>query len=65
MEAIGGGGSIPNARRLFVSLYGRSLEANVVGATVAFVYLTFVAPPQPSPPAGEQFLYMALAPVYF
>ena len=64
MEAIGGGGSIPNARRLFVSLYGRSLEANVVGATVAFVYLTFVAPPQPSPPDGEQFLYMALAPVY-
>jgi adenylate cyclase len=64
MEAIGGGGSIPNARRLFVSLYGRSLEANVVGATVAFAYLTFVAPPQPSPPDGEQFLYMALAPVY-
>jgi adenylate cyclase len=65
MEAIGGSGSIPNARRLFVALYARALEANVVGATVAFVYLTFVAPPQPSPPDGEQFLYMALAPVYF
>ena len=65
MEAIGERGGIPNARRFFVTLYGRALEANVVGATLAFVYLSFVAPPQPSPPHEEQFLYLALAPVYF
>ena len=65
MEAIGERGGIPNARRFFVALYGRALEANVVGATLAFVYLSFVAPPQPSPPHEEQFLYLALAPVYF
>jgi adenylate cyclase len=51
--------------RLFLALYGRSLEANLVGATLAFVYLSFVAPPQPPPQHGEQFLYVAIAPVYF
>jgi adenylate cyclase len=51
-------------RRLFNALYRRALEANVVGATIAFVYLSFVAPPQPAPPHGEQFLYLAVAPLY-
>jgi adenylate cyclase len=52
-------------RRLFKALYRPGLGANVVGATIAFVYLSFVAPPQPAPPHGEQFLYLAVAPVYF
>jgi adenylate cyclase len=52
-------------RRLFAALYLRTLVANVVGATIAFVYLSFVAPPQPAPPHGEQFLYLAVAPAYF
>jgi adenylate cyclase len=50
---------------LFRTLYWRALAANVVGATVAFVYLSFVAPPQPSPPGGERVLYLGVAPVYF
>jgi adenylate cyclase len=54
-----------DGRRLFRALYRRSLGANVVGATIAFVYLSFVAPPQPTPPHGEQFLYLAVAPAYF
>ena len=37
----------------------------MVGATIAFVYLSFVAPPQPAPPHGEHFLYLAIAPAYF
>jgi adenylate cyclase len=52
-------------RRLFKALYRRALAANFVGATSAFIYLSFVAPPQPSPPQGEQFLYLAVAPAYF
>jgi hypothetical protein len=50
-------------RRLFKALYRRALAANFVGATGAFIYLSFVAPPQPPPPHGEQFLYLAVAPV--
>ena len=50
--------------QLFRALYIRSLEANLVGAALAFVYLSFVAPPQPEPPHGEHFLYLAVAPAY-
>jgi adenylate cyclase len=49
---------------LFKSLYRRGLDANVVGATLAFVYLSFVAPPKPAPPHDERFLYLAVAPVF-
>jgi adenylate cyclase len=49
---------------LFNALYWRTLEANVVGATVAFVYLSFVAPPQPEPAHSERLLYLAVAPAY-
>jgi adenylate cyclase len=52
-------------RWLFKALYRRALAANFVGATSAFIYLSFVAPPQPSPPHGERFLYLAVAPAYF
>jgi adenylate cyclase len=51
-------------RRLFRALYRRGLEANLIGAAVAFAYLGFVAPPQPDPPHGEEFLYLAIAPAY-
>ena len=50
--------------RLHRTLYRRTLEANLVGATLAFVYLSFGAPPQPSPPHGERLLYLAVAPAY-
>ena len=52
-------------QRLVRALYGRALAANAVGATVAFVYLTFIAPPQPQPPHHEWVLYLGLAPAYF
>jgi adenylate cyclase len=65
MAAIDGGEEDLDGRRLFKALYWRGLEANVVGATIAFVYLGFVAPPQPPPPDGEGLLYLTVAPVYF
>jgi len=49
---------------LFWSLYWRGLGANVAGAAVAFVFLSFVAPPQPEPPHSERFLFLAVAPAY-
>jgi adenylate cyclase len=52
------------ATGLFRSLYRRSLEANLVGAAIAFIYLSFVSPPQPPPPHDEYFLYLAEAPAY-
>ena len=55
----------PDPRRLFVGLYRRALGASLVGATVAFVYLTFVAPPKPAPPDHERLLYLAVAPALF
>ena len=50
--------------RLYGAIYRRSLEANLVGAAVAFVYLTFVSPPQPLPSHDERLLYMALVPAF-
>ena len=52
------------ADRVLRALYLRSLGANLVGAALAFVYLSFVAPPQPEPPHGEHVLYLAVAPAY-
>lgn len=49
---------------LFNALYWRALQANLIGAAVAFVYLSFVAPPQPPPPHDEQFRYLVVAPIY-
>jgi adenylate cyclase len=50
--------------RLFSALYRRALEANLIGATVAFIYLSFVSPPQPEPPHSEQLRYLLVAPIY-
>jgi adenylate cyclase len=65
MAAIEESDRTPNGHRFFVALYARSVQANLVGAALAFVYLALVAPPQPSPQHGEEFLYLAVAPVYF
>jgi len=49
---------------VFTSLRRRGLAANAIGATIAFVYLTLVAPPQPPSP-GSEWEQLVLAPVYF
>ena len=59
-----GGGRPLAGGRLFSVLYRRMLEANIVGALLAFVYLAFVSPPQPEPAHGEGVLYLAVAPLY-
>jgi hypothetical protein len=64
MAGVDRSGASLAGHRLFKTLYRRLIEANVAGATIAFVYLSFVAPPQPAPPHDEQFLYLAVAPVY-
>lgn len=51
-------------RNLFSSLYRRAVGANAIGATLAFVYLTLVSPPQPPPPHDEALLFLGVAPVY-
>lgn len=61
---MSGGERVLPGRPLLNGLYLRALEANVAGATVAFVYLSFISPPQPTPAHSEQFLYMLVAPVY-
>jgi adenylate cyclase len=58
----GTGGRL-DGRRLFAAIYRRALAANAVGATLAYVYLTVVAPPQPPPP-GSELLELAIAPLY-
>jgi adenylate cyclase len=50
--------------QLFRSLYWRALEANVIGAALAFVYLSFISPPQDPPPEGDRVLYLGVAPAY-
>lgn len=52
-------------RRLFRALYRRALAANATGATLAYIYLSFVAPPQPSPTESELVHYLGVAPAYF
>ena len=52
-------------RRVFRAMFRRALAANAVGATVAYVYLTFVAPPQPRPAESELLHYLGVVPVYF
>ena len=62
-ELKSGGGS-ELGRDVFRELFWRNLGANVVAATVAFVYLSFVAPPQPEPPHSERFLFLGVVPVF-
>src|SRR5919199_6671775 len=64
MAASDRSGRVMSGERLFRSLFRRGVVANLVGATVAFVYLSFVAPPKPAPPHGERFLFMGVVPVY-
>jgi adenylate cyclase len=51
--------------RLFQALYRRVVVANAIGAALAFVYLSFISPPQPPPPHNEGFLFLGVAPLYF
>ena len=50
---------------LLRALYRRATVANTIGATLAYVYLTHVAPPQPQPPGDELVHYVLTAPAYF
>jgi adenylate cyclase len=52
-------------RRLLAMLRRRALAANAIGATLAYVYLSFVAPPQPPPEGSELLHLLGVAPVYF
>ncbi|MGI9020657.1 MAG: adenylate/guanylate cyclase domain-containing protein [Solirubrobacterales bacterium] len=65
MGSISAAGRSQDWRTLFTSLYRRALVANAVGATLAFVYLSFVAPPKPAPPDHERFLVLGVAPLFF
>lgn len=60
-----GGDRTQAGRHLIRALYRASLTANASGAAVAYVYLTLVAPPKPSPPDHDRILYLGVAPVYF
>ena len=51
--------------RLFPAAYRLGVVANAVGGALAFVYLSFLSPPQPPPPEGEGFLFLGVAPLYF
>ena len=53
----------PAPERVFSALRRRVLAANGVGATIAFVYLTAVAPPRPAP-RGSELDQLAVVPVY-
>ena len=46
-------------------IYKRGLVANVIGGALAYVYLSFISPPQPPPPHEEGLLFLTVAPVYF
>jgi adenylate cyclase len=52
-------------RDLFAGLFWRSVLANAVGGTLAYVYLGFIASPQPEPEGEELWHYVATAPAYF
>jgi adenylate cyclase len=57
------------ASPVFRTVYGRAVAANAIGATLAFVYLSFVAPPQPSASEGAGLRgvlhQLGIVPVYF
>ena len=55
---------VGTGRRLFNALYRRAAGANAAGASLAFVYLTFISPPQPPPPHDEALLFLAVVPAY-
>ena len=50
---------------LFSTAYRLGVLANAIGGALAFVYLSFLSPPQPPPPEGEGFLFLGVAPLYF
>ena len=52
-------------RELFAAMFRRSLIANAVGGTLAYVYLGFIASPQPQPEGAELWHYLGTAPAYF
>jgi hypothetical protein len=64
MALLDGGDQTLAERPLFRALYRRALEADLIGATLAFIYLSFVSPRQPEPPHNEQLRYLLVAPVY-
>ncbi|MBI5105129.1 MAG: adenylate/guanylate cyclase domain-containing protein [Solirubrobacterales bacterium] len=61
---VEGAGQQLAADRLFRALRRRVVAANLVGATLAYVYLTIIAAPQPPPPESEGHLYLGIAPLY-
>lgn len=61
----GGDDGATRARSFLSSLNRRGLVANAVGASVAYVYLVVVAPPQPPASGSELPLLLGIAPVYF
>src|SRR5688500_6699956 len=65
MATGGGGGRERTGGQLFAALRRRALAANAIGATVAYVYLGFVAPPQPQPEDSELVEYLFVGPAYF
>lgn len=52
------------ARAIFSTLFRRSFAANAVGAAFAYVYLGFLAPPQPRAEGSELVEFLATAPAY-
>jgi adenylate cyclase len=46
------------------TLHRRALEANVLGGTLAFLYLGFISPPQPEPPPHERVFLLTVPPLY-
>jgi adenylate cyclase len=52
-------------RELFAAMFRRSLVANAVGGTLAYIYLGFIASPQPEPARSELWHYLGTAPAYF
>ena len=64
-HTVGDAGPAIDGGRLFAALFQRALAASAVGATVAYVYLGFVAPPKPRPPESELLVFLSIAPIYF
>ena len=52
-------------RELFAAMFRRSLVANAVGGTLAYIYLGFIASPQPEPESSELLHYLGTAPAFF
>lgn len=52
-------------REIFAAMFWRSVVANAVGATLAYVYLGFIASPRPEPKSDELWHYLGTAPAFF